>query len=246
MRRGGTNSWWTNANLLRYKASLQSFVIMSLPPPSSSDDNVKPIHPDEVQPVVPVPLAAPSAAVPGADLGYPSMPGEDHDEPVAVAAVADDEPVLFAAEEPTAGAYAVSALAHEELPEVKDNPHNKEKYAALGLAVIVHVVLGLLLTLFVVAIPTPPASEITAIAAPSTQEQAPTTKKIAEPPPQQQVTQATATMKFTTAAAMSSVPMPAVEFDPQATTLDLGTTMGDFSTNFGGGGGTITGDVRSL
>ena len=114
-----------------------------------------------------------------------------------------------------------------------------EKAAALVLAIGIHVALALLLTLFVVITPGPPSSEITAIAAPSSQEQAPTTKKISEPPPQQQVTQATASMKFTTAINASSVPMPAVEFDPQATTLDLGTTMGDFSTNFGGGGGSI-------
>jgi hypothetical protein len=43
-------------------------------------------------------------------------------------------------------------------------------------------------------------------------------------------------MKFTTATNVSAVPMPAVEFDPSATTLDLGSTMGTFDTNFGSSG----------
>jgi hypothetical protein len=104
------------------------------------------------------------------------------------------------------------------------------------MAVIVHAALALLLGVLIVVVPGPPSSEITAISAPAVQEQAPTSKKIAEPPPQSQVTQMTASMKFTTATNTSAVPMPAVEFDPSATTLDLGSTMGTFDTNFGSAG----------
>ena len=192
---------------------------------------------DDDQPVVPVPLSAPVPVVaPAADLGYPSAPPP----PTGVAVPPPAPHYAEAPPPPTdAGHYSqghVTAVA-AALPDVKDNPHNKEKAAALTTAILIHVALAALLTLFVVVVPGPPSSEITAIAAPSVQEQAPTTKKISEPPPQQQVTQMSASMKFVTATNASSVPMPAVEFDPQATTLDLGTTMGDFSTSFGGAGG---------
>lgn len=119
-----------------------------------------------------------------------------------------------------------------DLPTIDQDKHNKEKAAAVALAVLVHVALALLLGVLVVVVPGPPASEITAISAPASQEQAPTTKKIAEPPPPQSVSQLTTSMKFVTATNASAVPMPNVEFDPTATTLDLGTTLGNFDANF--------------
>ena len=147
---------------------------------------------------------------------------------------ADAEEVLVA--QPDLSLTPVTSGEPLDLPTVDQAKHNKEKVAAIIMAVAVHAVLAFLLGLLVIVIPGPPASEITAIAAPVSQEQAPTSKKIAEPPPQQQVTQLTASMQFTTAASVSAVPMPAVEFDPSATTLDLGTTMGSFDTNFGSAG----------
>jgi hypothetical protein len=192
------------------------------PDPSSTDVPSIPKAGDQpVVPVQPVPLAPPA---------------EHSDFQQAVAAGEDAHPAEYAfnAED----LIHVPAVSDEplDLPTVDNQKHNKEKAAAILMAVIVHAVLLGLLGMLIVIVPGPPASEITAIAAPTSQEQTPTSKKIAEPPPQQAVTQMTASMKFMTAANASAVPMPAVEFDPTATTLDLGTTMGSFDANFGGGG----------
>jgi hypothetical protein len=167
------------------------------------------------------------AAAAPLDPTHPGSSNPDSEDAEAAAVVLDLDSLTH-----------IPALPDEpiDLPAIADANHKREKAAAILLAVIVHAALALLLALLIVVVPGPPASEITAIAAPSTQEQAPSTKKIAEPPPQSQVTQMTASMKFTTAANASAVPMPAVEFDPAATTLDLGSTMGSFDTNFGSSG----------
>jgi len=186
--------------------------------PSHSDSDSSEL--DDIQPVVPVALSAPT---PPPKQEFASVVTEE--EAVAEAVAFDDlthAPVL-----------PDEAI---ELPTVANPRHGKEKAAAIVMAVIVHAALALLLGVLIVVVPGPPSSEITAISAPTTQEQAPSTKKIAEPPPQSQVTQMTASMKFTTATNASAVPMPAVEFDPSATTLDLGSTMGSFDTNFGSSG----------
>ncbi len=211
-----------------------------LPPPSGDlSDGIESLpYPgaQAVKPVTPVALSAPPEAVPNPDL----VVTVDEEEPVAVA-VAD------AGEE---GEFNPDQLVHTpalsaeplDLPALSADKHNKEKAAAVMLAVLVHAGLALLLGALVIVVPGPPASEITAIAAPVSQEQAPTTKKIAEPPPPQSVSsQMTTSMSFMTATnATSAVPMPSVEFDPSASTLDLGATMGSFDANFSGGGaGTI-------
>ncbi len=196
-----------------------------LPPPDDSAPGIEPLpYPgaQPVRPVTPVPLSAP-----------PPPSGLVTGEPAEEAAVE----VAVLAEE---GEFHPDQLVHlpavsgeaMDLPTIDTDKHNKEKAAAVALAVLVHVALALLLGVLVVVVPGPPASEITAIAAPASQEQSPTTKKIAEPPPPQSVSQLTTSMKFVTAASTSAVPMPNVEFDPAATTLDLGTTLGNFDANF--------------
>ncbi len=181
---------------------------------------------DDVRPVLPVPLAAPTAAVENAML----LPVPDVDDGEAVAvAVADHE------------GHVILTGGPADLPPPDSNSLQKEKAAAVIAAIIVHALLAVLLGVLVVVVPGPPASEITAIAAPATTEQLPTSQKIAEPPPQQTTPQMTTSMKFVTAAGISAAPMPAVEFDPSATTLDLGTTLGNFNNNFAGAGtGSIT------
>lgn len=186
-----------------------------LPSPSGSD----PSELDDIKPVVPVALSAPTPAHEVAAIAV------DEDEIVAEVVSYDD-----LSHTPVMPDEAI------ELPTIVNPQHGKEKAAAIVMAVVVHAALALLLGVLIVVVPGPPSSEITAISAPTTQEQAPSTKKIAEPPPQSQVTQMTASMKFTTATNASAVPMPAVEFDPSATTLDLGSTMGSFDTNFGSSG----------
>jgi hypothetical protein len=193
----------------------------SLPPPDDSRD-------DDIAPVVPVPLSGPAPAEP--------------EELEAVAAEADDAEVVVAtAEEEMMLDENGLPMSHVPAipPDSLDLPvvdahtsHNKEKAAAVLAAVLVHVALFMLLGVLLVVVPGPPASEITAISAPTTQEQVPTPQKIAEPPPQQTVSQPMASMKFMTATNVSAVPMPAIEFDPTETTLDLGSTMGAFDANF--------------
>lgn len=196
----------------------------STPPESDpSDMEAVPVLDDteDIQPVMPVALSAPQPDI----------------APLEVATVENEEENVMAA-------HAIDELTHIpalpdeplDLPTVANSHHGKEKAAAIIMAVIVHAALALLLGVLIVVVPGPPSSEITAVSAPAVQEQAPTSKKIAEPPPQSQVTQMTASMKFTTATNASAVPMPAVEFDPTATTLDLGSTMGTFDTNFGSAG----------
>lgn len=196
---------------------------------------------DDIEPIVPVPLAAPPP---------PSAIAPAPEEESVIAVLADEEEVAVVAADDTLAepeSYIPPAhlpavpLDRIDLPTVDTNSsHNKEKAAAVFAAVLVHVALALLLGVLIVVVPGPPASEITAISAPATQEQAPTTQKIAEPPPQQSVSQPMASMKFMTATNASAVPMPAVEFDPNETTLDLGTTMGTFDANFAGAGtGTV-------
>jgi hypothetical protein len=184
----------------------------------SSHSDSEPSELDDIEPVVPVSLSAPTTA----DEVDAIVTEEEHAQEAVAYEDLSNTPVL-----------PDEAI---ELPTVINSSHGKEKAAAIVMAVIVHAALALLLGVLIVVVPGPPSSEITAISAPTTQEQAPSTKKIAEPPPQSQVTQMTASMKFTTATNTSAVPMPAVEFDPSATTLDLGSTMGSFDTNFGSSG----------
>jgi hypothetical protein len=176
---------------------------------------------EDIQPVVPVALSAPQPSVVTAEVTDVEVSDETE---IAVQAIDELTHLPALPDEPI------------DLPTVANSHHGKEKAAAIVMAVIVHAALALLLGVLIVVVPGPPSSEITAISAPAVQEQAPTSKKIAEPPPQSQVTQMTASMKFTTATNTSAVPMPAVEFDPSATTLDLGSTMGTFDTNFGSAG----------
>lgn len=189
---------------------------------------------DDIEPIVPVPLAAPDAENEAETIAV-------EDEEVAVA-VAYDE-VTQSNEDGYSPPIHLPAVPLDriDLPAIdSSSSHSKEKAAAVTAAVLVHVALALLLGVLIVVVPGPPSSEITAISAPATQEQAPTTQKIAEPPPQQSVSQPMASMKFMTATNASAVPMPAVEFDPNETTLDLGTTMGSFDANFAGAGtGTV-------
>lgn len=171
-------------------------------------------HDDDADPSMPVPVP---------------LPEEPVEEGVLVAAVVDSETPHLLTGAPT------------DLPDPDRKSLNREKVAAVAAALIVHALLAVLLGVFVVVIPGPPASEITAIAAPTTTEQLPTSKKIAEPPPQQTPPQMANSMRLVTAIGLSSTPMPAVEFDPAATTLDLGTTLGNFNNQFAGSGtGTIT------
>jgi hypothetical protein len=193
---------------------------------------------DDIEPIVPVPLAAPlAAAEPEPEI--PALVADD-DEPAVAIAYDDAAEDATEAYLPPVHLPAVP-LDRIDLPTIDSNSsHNKEKAAAVFAAVLVHLGLALLLGVLIVVVPGPPSSEITAISAPATQEQAPTTQKIAEPPPQQSVSQPMASMKFMTATNASAVPMPAVEFDPNETTLDLGTTMGSFDANFAGAGtGTV-------
>ncbi len=195
-----------------------------LPVPAPADGDVKP--------VLPVPLAAPAPSFVDetASVAPLPAPADDTDDGVAVAVMA----------EPDAPGLLVGGSL--DLPPPDNKSLAKEKAAAVIAAVVVHVVLALLLGVLVVVVPSPPASEITAISAPATTEQLPTSNKIAEPPPRQSASQQmSSSVKFVTAAGMSSVPMPAVEFDASATALDLGATMGNFNSNFGGAGtGSIT------
>ncbi len=202
----------------------------ALPPPSSDDDlpEIEPVpYPGSAQPVSPV-MPVPLAAPPHTTSAIPTLDEAFGEEPV---------PVVESAEE---GEFDPNQLVHPpavsgeamDLPSIDTDKHNKEKAAAVLLAVVVHAALALLLGVLVVVVPGPPASEITAISAPASQEQTPNTKKIAEPPPPQSVSQLTTSMQFVTAANASAVPMPNVEFDPAATTLDLGTTLGNFDANF--------------
>ncbi len=189
---------------------------MTNDPHPVEDDDEAPVLaplPAHTRPVVPVALVAPGAE------------GEVEADDVAVAL---EPPALLSG-------------GTMDLPPPEGGGLGKEKAAAVIAAVIVHVLLALLLGVLVVVVPGPPASEITAIAAPATTDQLPTTQKIAEPPPQQTSPQMTTSMQFVTAAGLSNAPMPAVEFDPSSTTLDLGTTMGNFNSNFAGAGtGSIT------
>lgn len=187
--------------------------------PAEQDQPVPVSLEKDVLPVLPVPLAAP-APVPHSEA--------DGDEPVAQA-------------QPLPEAHLPLASVPGDLPPPDTNPLRKEKAAAVIAAIVVHALLALILGVLVVVVPGPPASEITAISAPATTEQQPTSQKIAEPPPKQTAPQMTTSMKFVTAASVSAAPMPAVEFDPSATTLDLGATLGNFSTNFASTGtGSIT------
>ncbi len=204
-----------------------------LPPPDGDDSGIQPLpYPGEkpvVAPVTPVPLAAPTPAE------AMIVPAEEEEEAMAVLAEVEEE----AEEVPEESLIHTPALSAEplDLTVIDSSSHNKEKAAAVALAVVVHVALALLLGVLVVVVPAPPASEITAIAAPAaTLDQLPTTQKIAEQPPPQSVSQLTTSMRFVTASGTSAMPMPAVEFDPAATTLDLGTTLGSFDANFAGAG----------
>ena len=165
---------------------------------------------------------------------------EDNDPP-PLQAVPDDDAEFVAVALPEPEPHLLLSRGPVDLPDPDRKSLGKEKVAAMVAAVVVHALLALVLGVLVVIVPAPPASEITAVAAPATTEQLPTSKKVAEPPPQQTTPQMATSMKFVTAVGISSAPMPAVEFDPAATTLDLGTTLGNFNNNFAGSGtGTIT------
>jgi len=125
-----------------------------------------------------------------------------------------------------------------ELPPPEKPNLKRVRHLAIGATLVVHVVLAVLLALLVVAIPPPPISEISAITVP-VNDQVPRHKIIAKQPPQQTAAQISSSLQFTTAS-MSAVAMPSVEFDANATNLDLGTSMGDFGSRFGAvGTGTI-------
>ncbi len=181
---------------------------MSLPPPSND------------QPVAPKPLT--------------SIPPPDHvlspadSSTVAQAPVIEDD---FIAHAP----YPDSGFrADDRLPDVKEQSHLVQKLSAAGVAILVHVALGILLFTVYVVMPRPKAAEITAISAPTSQDPTPETKKVVEQPPQPQVTQATTSARLMTAVGASSVPLPTVEFEPTTESVDLGTMIGSFDANFGG------------
>jgi hypothetical protein len=198
---------------------------MSLPPPPEPDDFVHEVQlDDEIAPVLPVPLVAPVAEIPGDESIAVAQEEDGEGEPIDAVALAETDSLTH---------QPLVDLSPLDLPTLDSNSsHNKEKAAAIIAAVVVHLVLALVLGVLIVVVPGPPASEITAISAPATQEQLPTVNKIAEPPPQQAAPQMASSLKFVTATNASAVPMPSVEFDPNATSLDLGTTMGSFNSNF--------------
>ncbi|MCB1210870.1 MAG: hypothetical protein KDK97_16225 [Verrucomicrobiales bacterium] len=161
------------------------------------------------------------------DLPQP-VPVEEDLEPAMAVLYEDEQPVLM-----LSGA--------DELPTEKEKSLVGAKVSALGLAILVHVVLAFLLAAVFVIVPGPPSSEITALSAPATQEQAPQIQKVVEQPPQPTVSQSATTMRFMTSTNASAVAMPTVDFDISATELDMGTTMGSFEANIGASmGGSIS------
>jgi hypothetical protein len=202
----------------------------SAPLPDPDDSSYDLAQQDEdLSPVLPVPLVAPVAADPGDD-SILVIAAEDEESEVQDAVPLGE---TLASAAPAPSHPPLLDLSPLDLPTLDaTHSHNKEKAAAVLAAILVHVLLALALGVLIVVVPGPPTSEITAIAAPVTQEVLPTTNKIAEPPPQQTAPQMASSLKFVTAANASAVPMPSVEFDPNATSLDLGTTMGTFNSNF--------------
>lgn len=197
---------------------------MSTTQPEPEDFAHEALPDDDIVPVLPIPLAAPVAENPGDDAEVVLVAEEEEDEPSTAVALPEPDDLTHT---------PMVSLAPLDLPAIDGtSSHNKEKAAAIIAAVVVHLVLAIVLGVLIVVVPGPPSSEITAIAAPATQEQLPTVNKIAEPPPQQSAPQMASSLKFVTATNASAVPMPSVEFDPNATSLDLGTTMGSFNSNF--------------
>jgi hypothetical protein len=139
------------------------------------------------------------------------------------------EPFVAHAAEPGSG-FSVG----DKLPDIEERNYFVQKLSAAGVAILVHAALALLLFTVYVVMPGPKSAEITAIAAPTTEEQTPETKKVVEQPPQPQVTQATTAARLMTAVGASSVPLPNIEFDTPTENVDLGTMIGSFDANFGG------------
>ena len=163
----------------------------------------------------------------------------DDSNPAPAAAWDEAEPVMAVVMDADQGAPVF--LPTDELPSEKEVRFTWAKFSAVGLALLIHAVLGFLLAIILVVVPGPQGSEITALSAPATQEQAPQVQKVVEQPPQPKVSQSATTMRFMTSTNASAVTMPTVDFDISETDLDMGTTMGSFEANVGASmGGSIS------
>jgi hypothetical protein len=178
---------------------------------------------EDLSPVVPValkPLDAPIEDSEALAVQATDVDGEtEEDEEALAVAVLPEGPTPILSDAPL------------DLRPPEASSMRKEKLAAVLAAVLVHLLLAVVLGVLIVAVPSPPSSEITAMTAPVVQEVLPTVDKIVEPPPQA-APQVPSSVKFMTANNASAVPMPAVEFDPVAADLDIGSTMGSFNANF--------------
>ncbi len=187
------------------------------------------------QALTPIPppshVVNPSAPIPAEPVHAVAPPPPDHEPHPEVLPHIDNEEIPFTAHAPDPG---TTFSANDKLPDIEEKNYFKQKLSAAGVAILVHVALAALLFTVYVVIPGPKSAEITAIAAPTTQDQTPETKKVVEQPPQPQVTQATTAARLMTAVGASSVPLPNIEFETPTDNVDLGTMIGSFDANFGG------------
>jgi hypothetical protein len=99
----------------------------------------------------------------------------DDSNPAPAAAWDEAEPVMAVVMDADQGAPVF--LPTDELPSEKEVRFTWAKFSAVGLALLIHAVLGFLLAIILVVVPGPQGSEITALSAPATQEQAPQVQK---------------------------------------------------------------------
>ena len=211
-----------------------------MPPSSPSGDStpIQPVLPKALTPVAPPDhVLKPSAPIPAEPVHAVAPPEPEHAPYPEVLPHIDNEAVPFTAHAPDPG---TTFSANDKLPDIEERHYFVQKLSAAGVAILVHVALAILLFTVYVVMPQPKSAEITAIAAPVSDQQVPETKKVVEQPPQPQVTQATTSARLMTAVGASSVPLPNIEFEAPTDNVDLGTMMGNFDANFGSTGTAMT------
>ena len=111
----------------------------------------------------------------------------------------------------------------------------KESISALLITVGVHVFLGILFYFIVWGLPRNPPPEITAVVQPGHEDQMPQKKEVVEHRPETALVQPTAAIQTITAAAMSPVSMPRIDFETPEAPVELGTSSAP-NLGFGGSG----------